>query len=486
MNWNFLNPFKNTKLNPVLETKSSGDYFNLNYGSSCGNSLISFLSGADCTYNSISAEILWSCYKSVKPMRHAVEGIVSQNFSSIKPAIYDKQEKRFLNSNEEVDLSNFLKVFEKPNVYQSSKKFKETFAPSYFVTGNLYLIVDIGILSNQPVYICYVPPQDVNPIKDSSDGYVRSYSVTTNNQYETFKRVELEDGEIAFYNDDESRELIPIANFNPSSQPQEGLSPLSSTLAEIEQYWQGNFHNNSFIKKGARPSGMIMIHPEADLTAQQEERLRSLVEKSTSGENTGKVLVAQGATNFKELSVNNKDMDYIQLMERAKVEIYTTLNIPLPMIKDKAMTLNNYQESKFMLHDMSIFPFADMIYAEINRKISKYYDTQENRYEISYNKDEVDATKVRRNQETERLGKSGALTVNEHRDLLGYSKIAEGDTIYQPVGLVPMGSQVDLQQEKESGQKQIKLNKKVFIKSLKKTGQYTNQEIQERANKLYG
>lgn len=488
MNWNVFSLFDGKKSKPVVETKSIDGWQNLNYSSSCSNNgLISILSGAGSQYNSISANVLWSWYRSVKPMRHAVEGIVSESFKTIKPAIYDNKERRFLNGDEEVDLSNFLKIFNEPNPYESSSKFKEKLAPSYFVTGNIYIIMDIGVVSNQPLYMSYIPPQDVDP-SEGVDGTTKFFTVTKNNRYLTFKRTELEDGRIAYYNEDETKELIQIMNFNPCSNPQQGLSPLSSTLSEIEQYWQGNTHNNSFIAKGARPSGLLMIHPEVELSPQQEERLRSLVEKSTSGENTGKVLVAQGGTSYKELSVNNRDMDYINLMERAKVEIYTTLNIPLPLIRDKAMTLNNYQEAKFMLFDFSIFPFADMFYEELNLRISKYYDTENGRYSISYNKDEVDATKVRRNIEIDRLGQSGVITINEHRDLLNYSPIPEGDTIYQPASEVPIGSS-PLQPSDDSdndSKKSISINKEIFINQLRKTKQFTEDQIQEKAKNLYG
>jgi len=466
------------------EQKSSG-WSDYNLGSSCSNqSIISILSNSG-EYNSLSARFLWAWYRSVKPMRHAVEGIVSPSFASIKPNIYDSKENRFLNSDETVDLSNLLDLFKNPNPRQSGLKFRETFAPSYFVTGNLYFVVDIGVVSNQPVYITYTPPQDVSPVKGSS-GFVESYTVTSNTLIQTFYLEEDDDGNISYMNRDRDRELLHIANFNPCSDPIDGLSPLSSTLAEVEQYWQGNTHNNAFIAKGARPSGMLMIHPDVDLSADQEDRLRDLVEKSTYGENTGKVLVAQGGTSYQELSVNNKDMDYINLMERAKVEIYTTLNVPLPLIRDKAMTLNNYSEAKYMLYDFSIFPFADMIYDELNIQLSKYYDTEEGRYVLSYNKDDVDATQIRRNLEVDRLGKSGAITLNEHRDLLGYDARPEGDVIYQPLNLVPAGASTEIIEENNSESKGIKRSKEIFIEKLKETKQFSEEEIQKRADELYG
>ena len=174
-------------------------------------------------------------------------------------------------------------------------------------------------------------------------------------------------------------------------------------------------------------------------------------------------------------------------MERCKVEIYTTLNIPLPFIKDKAMTLNNYGESKFILFDFSVFPFADMIYSEIDRKLSKYYDTEEGRYILSYDKSKVDATTVRRNAEIERIGKSGAITLNEHRDLLGYDERPEGDVIYQPLNLVPAGASTAIIEDTgKTESKGIQRSKEIFIEKLKETKQFSDEEVNKRAEDLYG
>jgi HK97 family phage portal protein len=466
------------KSNPKAEVKS---YTGTSHDVNCAGdyySLINALSGMTGV-GDISALVMWSWYKRVSPMRHGTD-LISQNFSEILPAIYDTEEDRYLvKGQDDVPYMRFVEKLYKPNGFQSRIKFAESFCPSYLVTGNYYIIASAMDEDSEIQYLTYIPPQDVTPL-EGSKGIITSYSVTNSTFSANFKVKEIGDfqDEVIYITDDETQELIPMAKFNPNSNPTCGLSPLSSVVPEIEQYYHGNTHNNKFLETGARPSGMILIPADVNLSQEQENRLRDKVEKS-GGENTGKVLVVQGGTDYKELSVNNKDMDYINLMERAKMEISTSLNIPLPLISNKAMTMNNYSESKYMLFDMAVIPLAKLFYSELDRKVSRRYENEDGRYVLTFDRKRIEALQVRENAEVTRKAESGVYTKNEVRDLFDLKERPDGDVYHQK------GSAVIGQAPSEE-KPEVKSSKDLYKEALKKFDKYTDEEIEKKAVELYG
>lgn len=432
--------------------------------------------------NDISHRALWSWYKKVSPLRHSIDGLISPNFSTITPRIYDSVEQRFLTEKDQVDYQDVLKLLEKPNQDQSGFEMREAFAPSWFVTGNLYLMVTAIDEFSEPLEMFYIAPQSVSPIR-GGNGIVDGYTLSSLRFQETFKRQELNDGSIAYVTGNGTKELKLIKSFNPEADPSTGLSPISSVVAEIEQYSLSNNHNTNFIKKGARPSGILTIPADVDLQPEQEELLRKSLE-NFNGANAGRVLIAQGGQNFTELGVNNKDMDYIESMKRTRNEISLALNIPLSLVTVETMTMDNFSESKYMLFDMAVCPFANRIYFAIDMWLGRRYEKDE-RYSIRYNRLDIEAIKIRENQKVDRVGRSGVSTVNEYRDELDLpplSKEEGGEELFQPNGGSKSNStNPAVQASAKDSKARVK-----FKHELKKLNKYTDEQIETKASHFFG
>ncbi len=442
--------------------------------------LANFLSGSDGYSDcGLSAAAMWSWYKRVLPIRHAVEGIISKNFQDIKPAVFDSKSGEFVESDKS-PYAGMMKLLESPNFDVSGREFLNKVAPAHFVTGNIYLMVTAMTEESEPLELFYIAPQAVSPTQ-GSDGFVNNYMISGTKWNLTFTRKEI-GGKVVFVTDDGLKELWHIRNFCPDENNLKGLSPISSSILEIEQYFAGNVHNNATLKNGARPSGILMIPDDVTLEQHQVDGLKAQFRKDLQGSNNaGGIVLAEGGKDFKELSTNNKDMDYIEMMKRNTMGLYLTLGIPLPLVESSSMTFSNYEESRFMLFDMTICPFASMFYAEVDLFLGRRYENDDGQYSLSYDKSKIQALDVRQNQEVDRKIKSGVLTVNESRELMGYEPISEGgDVVLQPSNLIPVGEAI----EPSNKDRFVEVMK--FTKNADGSRAFSDSEIESKAKELYG
>jgi HK97 family phage portal protein len=462
------NPFAlfSRKTRQEAEKKSVSSSGWENYG------LYDFVNGCN-GYEAITAKLLWSYYKKINPLRHAIEGLISPNFANIEPVIYDKEEEMYLTKKEAIKsgFGDLLDLLENPNFDCTGAEQRSKAPASYRVIGDLYFIVKSMDETSSPIDLFYVAPQSVSPLK-GTDGYVQSYSTSSDRWNEIFTRQKLADGKVSFFSQDGTKELWHIRTFNPDVDAITGLSPISSSVIEMEQYEVANTHNNNYIKQGARPSGVLTIPADVDLSLEQEQALKQKL-TSYNANNAGDVLIVQGGQNFQEMSTSNKDMDYIEMMKRVTKEVYNNNNIPLPLVESGTMTLNNYAESKVMLYDMSILPFADMYYGEMTRLLMRRFDDS-GRYCISYNEENIKALQVLRDVVNKMRLDSDSLTVDEKRTILGYDTIKGGNVILKPMNLVPLGFELE-----ETGSEK-------FRKALIETKKYSQDEVNEKVKLAYG
>lgn len=394
----------------------------------------------DVRMSNIQANVAWAYYMSIQPIRHAVEKIWAPLFSSVEYQVYDTVKEEFV-PNDEVTPIDALKhlVNKRPNPNQSGETLKVVDSISFNVTGNVYKHITALNENSEPTEINYIPPQWVTLLPTSAY-QIGAIEINEGLYRGTYNRVIQDDGSIT-YIDKFGHEIAIIKNFNPDENYLYGLSPMSSAIAELEQYAAATLQNTSFIKKGARPAGAIVM-PEG-MPLMDEDEKKSMIERFRSfyqgNENAGNILFIEGGKDFKELSTNNKDMDYVNMMDRVTQKAYSTYNIPMPLVDTGTMTNSNYKEAKFFLIDLSIIPFAQFYISEINRIMLRRYPKNKGRYILKVNESQIPAVRERNNEKAQ---ESGALTYNEVRGLHNYEGIGKkGDVLYIPSSLKEIGTE---------------------------------------------
>jgi HK97 family phage portal protein len=376
--------------------------------------------------------ILYYC--SVSPAAKAID-LLTDEYASIEPIVWDRLDKKNVTDK----FPELMNLLNKPNPDMTRKEFEKRVSAWRLITGNSYQKAN-GFLTKYPEEIEVIEPDRITPHKSDNDNYVDYYDmdVVSGNKVR-FKRIETVNG-FRFVNEP-GKELWHIKSFNPGREPWIGMSKLNQVYYECEQHLKASIHNLSMLEKGARPSGMLAA--EGDIGSTQKAELKEKFRAGVQGyQNAGDILILGGSKfTFTEMSKNMKDMDFLALKKEVTNTIYNAFNIPLPLINVDASTLNNYSESRIALYDNGVLPLADEMYEERTNFLFPRFRIDKNRYQITYDDNEIPALEPRRAEMNKKKMDSGIMTVNEKRALFGLPIVDGGDVILIPFGLTPLGQE---------------------------------------------
>ncbi len=380
----------------------------------------------------VRANQAWHYMKSIAPIGRGIR-IIANEFSSIEPIARKADTFDIVEPKKSVKL--FLDLLTRPNFDKTMKEFMYSLCASYLVTGEIYIMVT-GINQPQelfflnPAFIHVMPGTNGIPVSIKYQDSYRSY----------FFKTEEKDASFQFVSPNGEKRLYQIVDFNPRySDEQRGLSRLSPVYYEIEQYIRSSIHNISSLRKGARPSGVLTV--DGVLTKEQRDYTRDQVMAFYSGEqNVGNVMVMDGGKEFKQLSMTNKDMDFATLKTQVKQTLYESLEIPASFFDNSASTFNNKITDRMSLYDFAVLPVANRIYEELTYIMhSALPDTRDSI--LSFNQNDIPALQSRFIEQTKKKADTGVFLINELRNEAGEDSIGpEGDVLYQPNSLVPVGS----------------------------------------------
>jgi HK97 family phage portal protein len=416
------------------------------------------------SYTSNQSQFIKYYYES-SPVFTALK-LIQDNVAAIRPVLKDTKKDEFIYEHPLLDL------LENPNPFISGDLFIKSLVGYFTLTGNSYLNV-IG--SGKPVELHILKPQNINIQANNRDGYPQQYDYTISNGSITFKR------------DQKNRFLAPNGNeigqlmtFNPKycNSNLYGTSDLAAVELEISQYILASIHNNSLLENQARPSGILTYKGAAnDITQDTVDSIKETLRSSLSGaSNAGNATFLSGDFDWKQLSESIKDMDFATLKNQTATAVYNALKIPLPMVSPDNMTLANMETAKVNFYDNTILPLTRTIYDFLGSMLLERYPNSEN-LELTYDEACIEALEPRQVDNTLKLSQSGVLTVNEIRSQLGYEDLEGGDTLYQPMGLAPIASDVFTDDNRQTPSQE----KTIFIKTMKEAG-YSDEDIKHWTN----
>jgi len=417
----------------------------------------------------IRAHQAWRYMKSIAPIGRGVR-IVCNEFASINPIIRDRETLEIIND-PSPNAQLFLDLIKRPNFDKTFREFMFSLCSSFIVTGEIYIMCT-GV--NKPQELFFFNPGFINVVP-GSNGIPKSISYNDSFQSFFFKPEE-SGANFEFRSSDGSKKIYQISDFNPRyANEQRGLSRLSAVYYEIEQYIRTSIHNISTLRKGARPSGVLTLASAA--TKEQKDYLRKQISAFYSGDqNAGNVMVLDGGKDFQQLSISAKDMDFEKLKQRVNQALYEALEIPASFYDNSASTFNNKESDRLNLYDFAVLPIADRIYDELSYIMHQQLpDTQD--VIVSFNLQDIPALQPRFNAQLKAKANIGVSLINELRNQAGDESIGpEGDVLYQPLSLVPVGTS-PIVPSNEKSQASIIATKR-FRDILKRKG-FTDTQIKE-------
>lgn len=361
--------------------------------------------------------------------------LISRSFSGIPIGLYEPD-------GDEVEEHEVLNLLNKPNPFQSGKRFRENLCGYYCLDGNAFIegvdsdldngdAVDAGPNMGTPIQLFTHRP-DRMQILPSEFGTPMGYEYRANGRKRTW-HVDPHDG---------SGPLLHVKTFHPLNDWY-GMSPMEAAGWSIDQHNESSAWNKSLLQNGARPSGAMVYKPAgvigATLTKEQYEQFKQqLDEKMSGGNNAGLPLILDGGMEWQEMGLSPKDMDWLEGRNNAAREIAMAFGVPAQMLGIPGdNTYSNMEEARASFYEETVIPLGETLIESMGNWLLPAFGLEG--YQFKLELDDISALFPRRSAKWVML-KDAPLTTNEKRREMGYDKLDSplADELLIPTGLTPL------------------------------------------------
>jgi HK97 family phage portal protein len=350
--------------------------------------------------------------------------MVAAAVASVEPQIYKKN--IGTGKLDKLDTHPLLDLIENPNPAQSGKEFIRHLVSYHRLAGNAYVFgngIDPTVRKSKPP----TELQLLNPGKVKIEpGAVlpKQYEYKPNPNTTTVFPVDQISGRSA---------VLHLKTFNPLNAWY-GMSPLEAAALGVDIHNDGQKWNKRLIENGARPSGALVV-TGADgkggtLSDEQYQRVKAMIDEQYSGPaNAGRPVLLEGGLDWKEMSLNPKDMEFLQGKASAARDIALAFGVPPQLLGIPGdNTYSNYSEAKLALWTDTVLPLLGIVNDGFNRWLAPLYGDD---VILWYDEETIPALEPLRKQKSDRINASKTMTINEKRRAMGQDDLPAqiGDAI---------------------------------------------------------
>ncbi len=149
-----------------------------------------------------------------------------------------------------------------------------------------------------------------------------------------------------------------------------GLSPLASLILPITVDKYAQVYNRAFFSNGAKIRGAFIMK---DATPEQVERNREYLQaRAKNPDAAHSDLVLEGEIEFKQIGVNQKDMEFLDLREFTRNEILAVYGVPpgkVSIIETGNIGSGSGDHQTQTFYEETILPFQMRVAEKINKHI---------------------------------------------------------------------------------------------------------------------
>lgn len=308
-----------------------------------------------------------------------------------------------------------LDLLKKPNENMSQSEFFEAYAAFLLIAGNSFVEINKPFDNSTDAIELSIMRPDRMQVKLDTENFIEGYIYQVGDQ-----KIFLPKERVSHL-----KMFHPLSDFY-------GLSPVEPTARGIDNNNASAEWNNALLKNGARPGGaLVSEHPLSDPA--YEKLQKSLETNHQGAKNAGKPLLLEGGLSWQEMSLNPRDMDFIQSKKLTTVEICAGFRVPPEIVGyAETKTYSNYQEARKALYEDAVIPCANKMRDKLNVDVVPMFgDNLVLDIELS----RVEALQESQDAVYKRAGeayKYGLITQNEGRNECGYDDVPEGDKFFEP------------------------------------------------------
>lgn len=291
------------------------------------------------------------------------------------------------------------------------------------LTGEAPWFVDKkGLTTNDGITsIYFLRPDKLNIIPDEKE-VIKGYTYYIGNG----KYVPLEKDEVVFLK-------MP----NPT-KPIRGRGPLEGgartvDLDNFSEEWNKTFYFNS-----ARPESILNIKTD-NLDEEQLDRIKKSIKKQYQGtDKAHKLMVLFGDMSLEPFGLSQKDMDFHNQSSFTRDKIFSVFKVPKTIVaQTDGVNLANAKTAERVFAKYTIKPKLARIEQQLNEFYVPLFENSENKF-LQFDNPVPEEIELKLKEYESGL-KNGYMTINEVRSDKGLPPVTNGDSIYLPLNLMPIG-----------------------------------------------
>lgn len=329
----------------------------------------------------------------------------------------------------EIENNPLKRLIEKPNPQSSSRALIESFTAFYLISGNAYM--HKLAVNGAPRELWVLRPDRMKII--SPDGVTGTYPAGY--EYKAGNKA------MRFQSDPVTgkSEVFHLKTFHPTNDWY-GLSPIEAAAYDVDLLNAIGEWNKALLDNSGVPSGALTYNaPEnmpANLSDEQYYRLKEQIDDQFTGRhNAGRPLLLDGGLDWKPLSTNPKDMDFIENRRELAREVALVFGVPGQLLGIPGdSTYSNMEQATLGFWDSTVLPTLQKILEGLNNWLAP--DFGQDLY-IWYDEDGIPALEPRRTLMFDRAQKASFMRWNEKRRMVGLDDLAQ-DYIDLPMTAVPI------------------------------------------------
>jgi HK97 family phage portal protein len=327
--------------------------------------------------------------------------------------------KNQIGDKQQVFIHDALNLLYRPNPFQTKGEFFEKYMINKKLTGEAFIL---KVRKNGPgskvVELWNLRPDMMRIIKDPTL-FIKAFEFSKS------------DGIVSFAPED----IIYDAYPNPTDD-YAGLSPLSPSEVRVETEISAVTYQKNFFKNNARPDFILKSTNKID--ANQKEEIKEAWDKRHKGAaNSGKGAFLEGGLDYQQVSISQREMDYIESLKMTRDDILTAFGVPKPIVAiTDDVNLANAKTAMEIFLSETIVPEIKRLTEKLNEHLiypefgDNFYIDFEN--PIPSNDKEI--------AEVQQLQiQAGTLLINEAREQLGLPPIVGGWSLYMPLANIAVG-----------------------------------------------
>ena len=348
---------------------------------------------------------------------------VSQGVANVKLTL--KRKRPGMTADEEIFEHPVLALLAKPNMSQNYQTFTEAVMSYLMISGNSYVHA-VGASG---------PPRELWPLRPDRMAVVPGkFRIPSAFQYtdgSTKQRFEVDQ-----LSGDSP--IMHMKTFNPLDDWY-GMSPVEAAAHSVDLVNASSAWNLALLQNGARPSGAFVVENDGEtLTDEQRNHLKSELDRNYTGKTkAGRPMLIEGGIKWQEMSINPKDMDWIQGRSTSARDVALAYGVPPQLLGIPGdNTYSNYKEAKQAFYLDTVIPLSKAWAFYLNNWLVEAFG-DESLY-LCPDINSIEALEPMRAEKFTQVSGAGFLTINEKRELLGYGRYVEGDE-EADIMLIPMG-----------------------------------------------